>query len=475
MAPRVLIPGLVLFCFFAVGTSHAQDKPATPPAAAETPAAPTEEDLAKQAAEGAEKAPAAETPATEADPGKPAAAAEAAEQIEPIKGLPPEFKIKDEWPLPPFDERKMRSQVTAILGSGQFNNPDEERLLQLWIEYQLARLTLESERGKLKFHKDTIIKQLRQTQPPNVASLKVHDRYIEILTEKIPPLFKNNFYVREAAAIILENLNVRDIELGNTDPNARATPYLPAVLLMLELVKDRKQMPAVKFPAIRGLVRAFEDPAVSPQTRFQIVRALLDELRRNDLPEPYQWKLITALGDLHYVEDGNNRPTVAQEFMRIIVDGTRSYRTRVIAAHNLSRIPLESGQGPLNLELVAIELVRLAKDMGDAYTIEPDLPHWKDSFARLYLSFHPGKTEQDKGEGFLAQTAQRPALGKYGPIVQDSYQQILPLVRKVVFDAENVDFDKQIEQMEKWLEEHPQKSDRISPNEDPILTSAANP
>jgi hypothetical protein len=157
--------------------------------------------------------------------------------------------------------------------------------------------------------------------------------------------------------------------------------------------------------------------------------------------------------------------------MLIIVDASQSWRTRAAAAYNLSRIPLESSQGALNLELVCIELVRLAKEMGDANALEPDLPHWKDTFIRLYLAFNPGEARKAKGEGLLEQIARRPALGKYAQIATESYQQILPLVNKVALGSEKVDFDKQIEQMEKWLEEHPQKTDRISPNEDPIVTA----
>jgi len=437
----------------------------------ESAAAAAEEEARKAAAES-EGTAGGEKPAEGAGSTEPGEGSEeGAGEIDPIQGLPPEYKIKEEWPLPDFDERKLRTQINTILTAGEFSSPDEERLIEEYIKFQLARITLESERSRLRFHKDNLIKQLRGTQPPQVTSLEVHEKYLDVLSSELPKLFKNNFYVRQVAAVILENMNQRDV-INSLDPNERATPYVPGVYLMLELVRDRKQLPAVKFPAIRGLVRAFNDPSVSPQTRNQIIRAFLDELRQpNRPPEPYQWKLITSLGDLKQVEDGNNRPTVAQELMLIIVDPTRSWRTRVIAAHNLSRIPLESAQGPLNLELVSIELVRLAKDMGDAYALEPDLPGWKDNFLRLYLAFNPGKAEKSLGEGLLEQIAQRSTLGKYSEIAKDSYQQILPLVNKVAFDTETIDLEKQIQQMEKWLEDHPQKSDRISPGEDPILTA----
>jgi len=482
-ALQALIPLFVLLCY---GSSllcgitltsqssslwAAQDSPAEP-------AAPSAEDTAEEAARRAAEsvdpvaaepaAPAVGTdkPAAEAD--KPAA--DVTPQIDPVKGFAPEFKIKNEWPLPDYDERKMRAQMLVILGSGKFNNPDDERLLELYIKFQVARLTLVSERAKLKYHKDTLIKQLKNTQPPLVPSYEVHDKYLDVLITEIPKLFDNNIYVREAAAVILENMTFRDAPLVN--PNAPATPYLPAVHEMLALVRDGKQHPAVKFPAIRGLIRFFNDPSVSPNLRHDIVRAFLDELRREDrYPDPYLWRVISGLGDLGQIEDGNNRPTVAQELMLIIVDPTYSWRVRAVAARTLSRIPLESSKGPINLEVVTIELVRLARDMADAQALEPELPHWKDTFIRLYFAFNPGKVERDAGEGFLQQIKNRPSLAKFDNIANDAYQQILPLVNKVVFDAEDVDLEKQIEQMGKWLEEHPQKTDRISPEEDPILTA----
>lgn len=433
---------------------------------AEDPAASAEEAARKAAEEATPPAGAAEEdskPAdTEANPDDLGADA--------IKGIAPEFKIKDEWPLPDFDDKKYRTQILTILSSGTFNNTDEERLLELYIKFQLARMTHESERDKLRAHKDTILKNLKNTQPPIVTSYEVHDKYLDILISEIPKLFKNQIYVREAAAVILEHMNLRDA--SQLDPSSRATPYPPAVIEMLALVRDRKQLPAVKFPAVRGLIQAFNDPSISPNTRHDIIRVFLDELRREErYPDPYLWRIISGLGDLGQVDDGDNRPTVAQELMLIIVDQTQSYRIRALAAQNLSRIPLESSKGPLNLELVSIELVRLARDIGDAQALEPELPHWKDTMLRIYFAFNPGKAEKAKGEGILEQISERSSLAKYGPIAKEAYQQILPLVNKIVFDSEKVDFEKQIEGMGKWLDEHPQKSDRISPGEDPILTS----
>ncbi|MCA9094418.1 MAG: hypothetical protein KDA68_13090 [Planctomycetaceae bacterium] len=475
-ALQALIPLFVFLCYgssllFGITLTSqsstlwaAQDAPAEP---AVPSAADSAEEAARRAAESVDPA-AAEPTAPAADADKPAADADP--EIDPVKGFAPEFKIKDEWPLPDYNERKMRAQMLVILGSGKFNSPDDERLLELYIKFQVARLTQVSERAKLKYHKDTIIKQLRNSQPPLVPSYEVHDKYLDVLITELPKLFNNNIYVREAAAVILENMTLRDAPFVN--PNARATPYLPAVHEMLALVRDKKQHPAVKFPAIRGLIRFFDDPSVSPNSRHDIIRAFLDELRREDrYPDPYLWRIISGLGDLGQIEDGNNRPTVAQELMLIIVDPTYSWRIRAVAARTLSRIPLESSKGPINLEVVTIELVRLARDMGDAQALEPELPHWKDTFIRLYFAFNPGKAEREAGEGILQQIKNRPPLAKFDNIANDAYQQILPLVNKVVFDAEDVDLDKQIEQMGKWLDEHPQKTDRISPDEDPILTA----
>ncbi|MCA9098777.1 MAG: hypothetical protein KDA36_10330, partial [Planctomycetaceae bacterium] len=217
-ALQALIPLFVLvFCgipqtFHTSSLWAAQDAPAD--AAATPDAADSAEEAARRAAESVDPA-AAEPAAPTADADKPAADIDPG--IDPVKGFAPEFKIRDEWPLPDYDEKKMRSQMSVILGSGKFNNTDEERLLELYIKFQLARLTHESERSRLRYHKDTIIKQLKNTQPPLVTSNEIHDKYLDILITEIPKLFNNNIYVREAAAVILENMSLRDPLYTNPD------------------------------------------------------------------------------------------------------------------------------------------------------------------------------------------------------------------------------------------------------------------
>jgi len=283
-------------------------------------------------------------------------------------------------------------------------------------------------------------------------------------------LFTNNFYVRQASASLVAELVYRKRD-------DQRQPYLPALQTLMSLLRDRKQIPAVKIHAVRGLTNYFHDATVSPGTRQEIVRLMLVDLS-NDPPleMPYQLRIIESLAEMGISEDNSRRPIVIQKLMQIIVNDEANPLLRAASARTIGRLPLETSQGSLNVELISIEIVRMALELASAWEVEPKKDFSTNySFWSLYLAFKPANAEETrKGSGLLNQVKQKQRLQSYGPITKEAYELVVPVVNKVLFDSEKVDLAKHQEKMTKWLQEHRPRENRIAPTEEPLVTETAD-
>lgn len=386
------------------------------------------------------------------------------------KATSPEMAIKQEFPVEDF--KKDRSRYKELTFVGKFSGDDDRKLLQRGIHNHLALMTQVSQRYNVWEICTAILKELDNARESSSGSFDVHDAYLDTLLKEIDDmkLFTNNFYVRQASASLVAELVYRKRD-------DQRQPYLPALQTLMSLLRDRKQIPAVKIHAVRGLTNYFHDATVSPGTRQEIVRLMLVDLS-NDPPleMPYQLRIIESLAEMGISEDNSRRPIVIQKLMQIIVNDEANPLLRAASARTIGRLPLETSQGSLNVELISIEIVRMALELASAWEVEPKKDFSTNySFWSLYLAFKPANAEETrKGSGLLNQVKQKQRLQSYGPITKEAYELVVPVVNKVLFDSEKVDLAKHQEKMTKWLQEHRPRENRIAPTEEPLVTETAD-
>ncbi len=240
----------------------------------------------------------------------------------------------------------------------------------------------------------------------------------------------------------------------------------------MEMVKDDKQLTAVRIWGVNGLVRLATLPEVNSQLRYQIVDTLVAQMNssgKEKAHEWYQFRLAEGLGKLNVVQNQDKRPYVPQALARVLTDTGRPWLVRAEAAQSLGRLPYDSN---IDVGLLAYEMARLAQQMTEAYGKEPKLAIWKLCFMKVYGGFKP--LEEDDGSkqkrGLLAQVESRPVLSQYKRTVQESFDLVLPIVVKVVSDEKEKEVDVLQANLKKWLDQNVPKSFKIHSDEDPIIS-----
>jgi len=287
---------------------------------------------------------------------------------------------------------------------------------------------------------------------------------LKTIAEEAPRLFKYHAIARINGAILLAELSEPQYNEADADgPRKPAEPCLKAAAPLLDLVNDKKQLTAARIWGVNGLVRiaAITD---KPQLRFQIVDTLVKLMNESaDEHEWYQWRLAEGLGKLNTIYDQNKKTVIPQALAQVLADAKkRSWLVRAEAAQSLGRLPYK--QENVDLGLIAYLTAELTQQMTDAYNKEPQLALWKLCFIKVYGAFKP--LDDDHKRGLLTHV-ETGALAGYKRAVQDAFDQVLPIVRKVVTNPEGIDTP--LASLKKWLEANPPQSHKIHPDEDPIV------
>ena len=313
-----------------------------------------------------------------------------------------------------------------------------KKVIEDSIRYKLAYMTLKDVPGK-------------NPPEPQVLQLpQLHKRFIEEVqnvgggivrpaaaaamvdfigkevVRQIPPLLKNNFYVRLHAVMIL----------GEMD-------YAPAYALLLQVIAApdihddpvNGQPDAIKIAAASSLIRllTFAVPPATVKDRTIIAHTVVDELTKN--PKMHWWlqiRLIEVLRhcDITGVDAGNNKPFVVDLLVAIIKDTNRLWTVRAKACYVLGRVPLPPTIRPAD---VVTTVADFALQLSDAAAAKPNNPAWRGCFWDLYLTFRPNNPPKGKDldaenklpGGFLA---------RIKPEAQPAYDVIVPIVNDVLND-----------------------------------------
>jgi hypothetical protein len=400
------------------------------------------------------------------------------EPVDPEK-LPPKYHVPqeppealtttDEWLEDPFTRRKPKTQGTVIgeyrtiLGSGQFTGEEQRKFVADMVRWRLSLLTRKEFREQAQAKRNDLWVDITK-HPYKGNSRDVRKFLLQTIAEEAPQLFKYHAVARINGAILLADLS--DTACNEADGDGRNKPPEPcfrAAKPLLDLVNDKNQLVAARIWGVNGLVRIASLPQVKPAMRTEIVDVLVRLVNESaGEHEWYQWRLVEGLGRLNVVADAQKRLVVPQALARVLADQKRHWLVRSEAAVSIGRLPYTV---EINAGVIAYQVGLLAQQMTEAYNDEPELALWKLCFMKLYGAFKPLSAEQVRG--LLTQTERGP-LAPHKRVVQEAFDLVLPLVRKVI--ANEKDLDTASANLKKWLDSNTPAIMKIHADEDLIVT-----
>lgn len=395
--------------------------------------------------------------------------------------IPPEpteeFTTTDECTDDPFDglSKPDRAQKFAkyrdALVRGKFlNEKDEKKLIDEVVRSRLCEMTKKQARddNRVAFWRLELTKELRAT-PAKGVQKEVRQYILQSIAKQAPMLFTYNILARINGAILLGELNESEEE-GASVP---AVPYIPAYEPLITLLNDEKQHGGVRALAVKGLVRIANDKDIKVDTRHQIVETLI--ARTNSSAGYAEWlqlRLVDSFAEIKILYSRDKKPYVAQALAQVLVDVNRPWSVRAQAAYAIGRLPYDRD---VDLTLLAYEVVKLGRQMGDAYLKDPAPPHWKVYFMRVYLAFKPADDAEDRGKdgGLLKQVETKGAFASHKKSVQEAYQQLLPLVERALKGTAGV--KEAVTKMDAWLVANPPQKRSIGQDQPELINNQLKP
>lgn len=285
--------------------------------------------------------------------------------------------------------------------------------------------------------------------------------FLKQVTEHSEKLLDNNLVVRQNIILVVGQLS---IDNGIIAKGIEPTPYVPAYMVLLKVIKDEKQHEVLKISALVGLVRicrlglATADPA-NEKKRAEIAMALASELAKKNTHWWYQFRLAECLGVAGVTFDPTNKnnPIVLQTLAEVVTDTNRHWQARCEAAKAIGRLPLDNS---LNMTPVLYEIVKLGYDMAQAASENPKKESWANYFITLYLAF---KAENSKT--LVAGGKRKPGLLEALPAsreIKEAYEQILQMALQVVDNPGKPFPDPLLTGFDTWLKTHVPNNRRIT-------------
>ena len=299
------------------------------------------------------------------------------------------------------------------------------------LRYKLAEMTLKEKRNDLpRLHRALIQELTTGIGNPGIkpADITATVQFVgQEVFKQIPELFKNNFYVRLHAVMIVSELD-----------------YAPAYALLIPLIQAKDiaedeiegQPEAVKIAATQGLIRILKFTAPPVKDRTVIAHAMVDELLKSKTHWWYQLRLVEGLRHTTIAVDaGNNgKPFVIEALLAVMKDAERSWVVRAKACYAIGRVPIPAA---IKAEDIVTAVADCALQLSNNAAAKPNNPIWKSCFWDVYLAFKPDGTKDKDGKD-KDQDAEKRTLGgllaRIKPQAQRAYDLIVPIARAAIHD-----------------------------------------
>jgi len=220
------------------------------------------------------------------------------------ESLPPGYKVPQEppdalvttaeWVEDPFEgekpgdtkvQKSMLRKYTIILETGDFKDGEKQFVTDI-MRWKLSMLTRKEKRESADDWREKSIKKDLAGYPKTGSPKTVRKFLLKLVADEAPKLFEYHVIARLNGAILLSELceiNESDAEGGKTP----AVPCLKGAPPLMEMVKDSKQLTAVRAWGIKGLVRLATLPEAPAQLRSQIVEMLVAQM--NSSSQEHKW------------------------------------------------------------------------------------------------------------------------------------------------------------------------------------------
>ena len=421
----------------------------------------------------AEKAPSA--PDNNAVP-PPQDAAPVEDAAEPPPELPPGFKppgklpqdMQFEKPLMTDEEEEalkkelLQAAYKNVLFNGDLNPAGVQDLLKKVAKYDVYRLSMRKYRRNLHEIRDALMSDVRNAATllkagPQADSFRTY--FLQEVVNRAEELLDGNFYVRLQAALVLSHLNLREYAQG-----APEGPFAPALKPLVAIVDSDEQRQAVKIVAVRGIQRMSLAGIPTETERVDIATRIISELKNPKSHAWYQCRLIEALATIDLAVDRENRAFIIQILTEIVADDGRHWLVRTEAAKGIGRAKISA---TINLKKVIYEVVKLGRDMIDAYNQKPNAYYWRNCFFNLYLTFQPRDPDEKTRQAGLKTRD----FGDYNALLDSAYQEIHPLAAHVLNASSALPEPiphARIDGAEDWLKKNVPENQTVGPGLPPI-------
>ena len=334
-------------------------------------------------------------------------------------------------------ERYNRGRFLSIMRSG-FQAAGDKKVFDESLRYRVLEM---AEEGNFRNAGDLRIRLLRdlrtcgsQINGPN-AKKKFSQETMGKVVALAVTMLDNQLTVRINAAHLIGRL---DLESGAV--KKQPVPYVAGYETLLEVVKNKKQLPSVKIAAVSGLQRILHYGSVANVVQDGIGDELMKEAVKGNPAFPWlDEKICAAMAEVKTTKDARVKGLV-----NIMGDSTRQWRVRSAAAYAIGR----TGWPPKDADMLAYQVTQLMHQMTVAYNKNPRNTNLILYSFRCYLAYHHD-TGEDKNEkiGFL----KRAATAK----VQQSFQRLVaPTVNEMINRPGNRVSAKMIDAQSKWLKEN---------------------
>jgi len=380
----------------------------------------------------------------------------------PQKPDHPAFTTDAEWVIEPLGDREarlQRTQFSGLLTTGTFSSSDDEKNKQLKliadvVRLRLASFTLKENRETVQDLRISFLKEIaRNGRKADQGRQDVRQEVIAAVLKELPELMKYHFIARLNGVLLLSELN--EFEADGTI-NQPAVPLTAAHDRLLEIVRDGKQLEAIRIPAVIGLRRILSDvPDLKLAVRYKIVTELVKQLdaSKQGGGEWFQYRLAESLGSAGVLDNQDRQPVVIDALGRLLIDSDRPKLARVEAAYSFARLPLTN---KVNVDKIAIEVARLAQELGTQYQSEESSTLWNVVFLKLYVVFKPfEEVEAKRGWGLVSQTSGKAQLKAYKQRVDEVFGLVLPVVRATALKRDPKALEASLGKLSQWLATYP--------------------
>jgi hypothetical protein len=228
--------------------------------------------------------------------------------------------------------QKSWNQIRPILQEGKFSSPAAKTLFDNYFEnYEFKAWTLDDNLPKLVAMRNQLKNNFRQAK-----SGQVYDRLNELTVDVLGKKLKNNKY--SPTFLVNAMLAIGDLNKTQGGPGVPLEPLPAALTVLLENLKDERQLDAVKVAALAGIRHQIAYGVKDPAITAALVK-LASSKEKSDGKVWMKKQSVELLGMLQSPGPNNQ---VADLLFSILDDKKAAIDMRCAAAESLGKINLSN-------------------------------------------------------------------------------------------------------------------------------------